>query len=329
MISRKTTSDEDEGANINADSLAGSRDCLPTRKLKRHESVLLSAALVSWLADQSDLMILLIKGPVAVEIGVRAPGDASDLDVLIAPGQIDKLCAVLTRFGWLQRENSEQDGHPLHSITMYNPTWPTDLDLHYMYPGFDLDPEVYFPFLWEHKQEFLLANYVVNGLDLCAATLVQALHSLREPNEIRNISQLEYLFNVAPKPSWEQTFLLAQQTGSLAALKPYLNSVFPQSRGLIFPRASLDWLKRTDASLPGVHRMLHLSELPWKERGRSLARGIFPSRELLQGNNLQLIEASRWNLAIARGRRLAHFIRSFPKAVKQYREFRKQNLRNL
>lgn len=288
-------------------------------ELHSQESVLLSAALVSKVAAEAAVRILLIKGPAAVQVGSRRIGDSSDLDLLVEPGGNQRIVRGLSERGWKERANTDEDGHPIHSLTMFHDNWPTDIDIHFSYPGFDTEIDEYFAVLWEHRQQFIMASKTVIGLDLTCSTMIQALHALREPTVAKNIAELDFLIREAKKPRWDEIYKVAKDTGALAALKPYLEAAYSEAREVSFPPVSAQWVHRTMVSSPGVHRLLNLSDAPWRHRLKLIVRGIFPADQLLEGNNLELIDATRLEVIRARLARWVTFLVALPSVLREYR----------
>lgn len=290
--------------------------------LGSQESVLLSAALVAQICEVLRVRILFIKGPVAVQVGVRPPGDSSDIDVLVEPGKIHTVVESLADRGWQPRSNDDHRAYPIHSVTMFHLRWPTDIDIHFEFPGIDGPAESSFPMLWKHRQVFTLATRPVLGLDLTGATIFQALHALRAPSLAKNTSEFDYLLHEAPKPAWPELHELAAGIDALAAMKPYLLAAYPEATGVDFPDVSSEWLQRTTVSEPGVHRLLQLSSAPWNQRWALILRALFPPRTMIEGNNLPLIGASRTHLMRIRIVRWGSFLKALPSAVRQYRTIR-------
>lgn len=287
--------------------------------LRSQESVLLSAALVSRVSAEAAVRILLIKGPAAVQVGSKREGDSSDLDVLVESGGFERVVRGLSELGWKERANTDEDGHPIHSLTMFHSSWPTDIDIHFSYPGFNKEIDEYFPVLWAHRKHLTMASRPVIGLDLACATMIQALHALREPTVPKNIAELDFLLRDAEKPQWDEIFKVANETGALAALQPYLEAAYVEAQEVIFPPVSAQWINRTLVSSPGVHRLLNLSSAPWRLRFKLIIRGIFPSDRLLEGNNLELIGATRMEIMRARFTRWVSFITALPSVLREYR----------
>ncbi|MCO1339141.1 hypothetical protein BJH93_09595 [Kocuria polaris] len=290
--------------------------------LRLGEAIELSAALVFSLADSHGLRAVILKGPPATELGVRSERPSSDVDVLIDPRETAQLLEALAQRGWRERPTTHDGEHPLHSVTLYHPGWPTDIDVHHSYPGLEADAHDAFTALWERRRATPLGGQQVFGLDLTATVLVQALHALREAHKPRNVAELEYLLTHAPLPSWAEFESLARRTGSLGPLRAFIEVAFPEADIRRLPAAGDSWRLRSEVSEPGVFRLLHLQSVPWRYRPRYIYRGLFPRREQLAAHDITLLEASASRVWAARVERLARFARRLPPAVAQWRKAR-------
>ncbi|MGP9615415.1 nucleotidyltransferase family protein [Arthrobacter sp. AOP36-A1-22] len=293
-----------------------------TTTLRSQESVLLSAALVAQICEDLQVRVLFIKGPVAVQIGVRPPGDSNDIDVLVEPGKSETVVEGLADRGWKLRSNEVCPPQPIHSVTMFHPQWPTDIDIHFVFPGIEAPPETSFPLLWKHRQEFTLASRPVLGLDRSGATIIQALHALRAPALPKNVSELDYLLHEAAMPSWSEIRDLAADIDALASMKPYLLAAYPQAIEVDFPEVSSDWVQRTTVSAPGVHRLLQLASLPPNRRWPLIRRALFPPRRMFEESNRSLMGVGRVHVLRIRIVRWGSFLRSLPQILREYRTVR-------
>ncbi|MGP9659994.1 nucleotidyltransferase family protein [Arthrobacter sp. AOP36-C1-22] len=286
--------------------------------LLSQESVLLSGALVARICEDLQIRILFVKGPVAAQMGVRAPGDSGDIDLLVEPGSTQTVVEGLAIRGWQLRSSEDNVAHPIHSVTMFHPRWPTDIDIHFSFPGIEAPAASYFPMLWEHRQVFGIAGRPVFGLDLAGATIIQALHALRASSLPKNTAEINHLLQVAPKPAWNQIHRLAADIDALAAMKPYLLATYPEAAWVGFPDVSAEWLQRTEVSAPGVHRLLQLSSAPRKQWPALVFRALFPPRNLLESNNLTLHGASSTEVIKVRILRWASFLRALRRVAREF-----------
>ena len=166
--------------------------------LSTPEAVLLAHALVARLADDAGARVLFIKGPTAVAQGVRPPRPSSDVDVLVEPQSFEAVCAALERCGWELRapDSSLQHAGDLafeHSAHYIHRQWSTDIDVHYLFPGFLAPPQQVFDALWSRRDSVQIAGVAVPAPDRLGQSLVVALHALRDPQFELSRQDLDHL----------------------------------------------------------------------------------------------------------------------------------------
>src|SRR3954454_4197336 len=94
----------------------------------------LSHAVVETLARDAGVDLLHIKGP-ALLPGLRPPNFGStDVDVLVAPGQVSRLEAALERHGWDRRSDFDSGSAFHHAANWFHDNWGY-LDVHAHWPG--------------------------------------------------------------------------------------------------------------------------------------------------------------------------------------------------
>ncbi|GAB3756342.1 hypothetical protein GCM10027591_05540 [Zhihengliuella somnathii] len=286
--------------------------------LRMDEAVPLAAALVFRITESRGIRALVLKGPPAVELGMRSRRPSSDVDVLVDSSSLPLVLHDLHDRGWHERPTTHDGEHPLHSVTLYHAQWPCDIDIHYAYPGLEVDSQAAFEALWERRREVRLGGHHAWALDLTATYLIQALHALREQHKPINATEREFLLNSAPRPSWQDFKALAERTGSLGPLRRFISEAFPDVDCGDLPSPGTDWLRRSEVTEPGVFRLLHLQSLPWHQRPKYVVRGLFPSREQLAATDIRLLQASSTQLHAARLQRIGRFLRHLPRAAQQW-----------
>ncbi len=140
--------------------------------------VQLAHAAVQWLAGDSGVDVLHIKGP-AVAPGLRPRGGSgTDVDVIVRPDGVERLMDTLRRHGW-QVETTFDAGSAFdHAANLYHPSWGL-LDVHRHYPGMERDPAAAFAELWERRQHVELGHVRCAVPDPLAQSLVLLLHAAR------------------------------------------------------------------------------------------------------------------------------------------------------
>ncbi|PPG42705.1 nucleotidyltransferase family protein [Pseudoclavibacter sp. RFBA6] len=149
------------------------------------DGVALSTALAQHVARQHGIRMLVIKGPISADLGLRTRRHSTDVDIVVEPDRAKDLIAALGEYGWTPRpwpdfpKLLEQ-----HSRTLIHESWPNDIDVHHYWPGFLGDPRVAFDRLWLHRIQVQVAGHPIEAPDLAGSALVLALHSLREEGQV-------------------------------------------------------------------------------------------------------------------------------------------------
>jgi hypothetical protein len=183
------------------------------------------------LAATAQIRVLLVKGRVLADQGLRAPRVSTDVDLLVDPRHLELLVARLHGVGWRQRE-SDVLGHVMspHSITLVHPEWPLDLDLHDRYPGILAERGSAFETMWESRASLELAGVEVPCTGPAVSALVLALHSLfggeRDPRHERELEDLTRRLTGADAPcAVEDIHEAAVSLRAVATASPFLRSI--------------------------------------------------------------------------------------------------------
>jgi hypothetical protein len=140
--------------------------------------VQLAHAAVEWLARESGVDVLHIKGP-AVAPGLRPHGGSgTDVDVIVRPSGVDRLMSALDRHGWRVETSFDAGSAFDHAANLYHPSWGL-LDVHRHYPGMERDPGAAFDVLWDRREHVELAHVRCAVPDPIAQSLVLLLHAAR------------------------------------------------------------------------------------------------------------------------------------------------------
>lgn len=163
-----------------------------TVALPMADGILLGYALVADILRRNRARGLFIKGPALVALGIAKKRVSTDVDVLTAPGDFEFLISELESRGWEARPTSYAPRFfPIHSVSLFHPNWPCDIDVHRHYPGVFVDPAIAFERLWDER-----ATVQVGGNSLFAAgpvgmSLVVALHAARDPERPRSATDVQ------------------------------------------------------------------------------------------------------------------------------------------
>jgi hypothetical protein len=163
-------------------------------QLPQPAAVALAGSLAAFVASQAGIRLLIVKGPVLAEQGLRAPRWYADVDVWVAPADVQAFVQLLTDRGWHERGPSwflERVG--THSVTLINDNWPCDIDVHMRFPGLFADDDVIFEELWRTRGRMQLAGRDVEVTGRPASAVILALHSIRQIWDPSRLSELEGL----------------------------------------------------------------------------------------------------------------------------------------
>lgn len=261
---------------------------------------------------------LVIKGPLAVAAGLRPHRLSADVDVLVRPGAAEQFAAAVRARGWVERpEDDENDVFPHHSMTFYHPLWPIDIDVHWRFPGFSAEPDEVFSRLLRRSEVSAVAGVPVRHPDRIGTALVQLLHLLRSPWAPHVSEESAFIAGRVSEEEMAELIELGEQTGALAALRPFVEEHFPQiARRVEFPAPDADWIVRTANRTSASIRMVRLLTSPWRKKAAVLRDALHPSRAGLAATDLAAISSTASELRKLRWSRLTRFARSVPTVLK-------------
>jgi glycosyltransferase involved in cell wall biosynthesis len=286
------------------------------------EAVPLAHALVDRVAAECGVRVLFIKGPTAVEQGLRAPRASLDVDALIDPARRHVLAERLTTLGWVdEHPYTSPTVLPMHSTTHRHQGWPCELDLHDRFPGFFADPQVVFERLWERRRTVTVGAHDIPCPDPAGQALVIALHALRDPHDRGKMDELatlaERVAAHATETSLRDLSELARDVGAADTAAPFLDRVGAPSvgRGTTDEHDLRAWHLRTQPSTTtAVSWVNQLRALPWYRWP-----GYLWYAAMLSDVELRLADPNlprgRGPLVRARVRRLQRGLRALPGAV--------------
>lgn len=288
--------------------------------LSLSEGVLLAHAMVSRLADGLGVRVFFIKGPASVQMGLRKPKISTDVDVFVAPAELETLRQGLRARGWRERP-VDPDGRtfPKHSVTVDHADWPCCIDVHSRFPGMEKPAAECFETMWGLTEELVLAGQVLRVPTKPLGILVLALHALRSPHLPACRRELDHLASLTERDGLAAAVLkAASATGSLAAVRPFLEDLLPNSAMPDWPQPSLEWRNRLMAREPGSARLLALAQAPWWEKPEMLWRAVFPANETFLGGNIYADLSVRGRLLLHRAR-WSRFLRAIPRIAQDFR----------
>lgn len=287
------------------------------------EAVLLGHALVSKVGHTRGLRAFFIKGPASVIQGLRLPRTSGDVDVFVLPGELEAMLAGLRERGW--RERPVDPGSrifPMHSVTVDHPEWPCCIDVHFRFPGMDKAPNDCFDVMWANTEELELAGQEMKVPSMVLGTVILALHSLRSPHLPACRQELQFLAALTERQSLALAILdISTATGSLAAIRPFLEDLLPPAVSVDWPVASTEWRNRLLTKEPGSARLIAIAQAPLQEKPRLLFRAVFPAPEVRLSRDIYDDMSFRGRLRLHRAR-WARFLRSAPQLTRDLSQLR-------
>ncbi|MHC6593432.1 nucleotidyltransferase family protein [Arthrobacter sp. C152] len=281
------------------------------------EGVLLGHALVQRVADTLGIRCFFIKGPASVVHGLRQPKTSTDVDVFVEPSALEQLLQGLRERGWLERPvDPDSRTFPKHSVTLHHPEWPCCIDVHFRFPGMEEAPADCFHKMWENTEILELAGQELHVPSKPLGILMLALHSLRAPHLPASSRELEHLEHATREQSHVSSLMdIAVATGSLAALRPFLEPLLPAEVSVTWPEPSVEWRNRLMVKEPGSAQLIAILQAPWRDRPQLLYRAVFPRPESLLSGNIYADMSLLGRAAQHRGR-WGKFLRALPRLVR-------------
>lgn len=139
--------------------------------------VQLGHAAVQLVCERAGIDALHIKGP-AVDPRLERPCASTDADVLVRPGQQDRLIAELVRHGWRVVTGFE-DGSAFHHAAALWHTYLGYVDVHRIFPGFEVPASEAFDILWADRGQTEIAHRDCSVPSLTAQRVMLVLHTAR------------------------------------------------------------------------------------------------------------------------------------------------------
>ncbi|MDQ0868257.1 hypothetical protein QFZ70_000730 [Arthrobacter sp. V1I9] len=222
-------------------------------QLSLAEGVLLGHAMAARVADGLGIRAFFIKGPASAMQGLRQPKTSADIDVFVSPSSLEQMLQGLRWRGWRERPvDPDSTTFPKHSVTVYHPKWPCCIDVHFRFPGMESPAADCFEVMWANTDHLKLAGQVGRVPSPALGILILALHALRSPQLPASRQELDFLARLSERQSHALAILeIATATGSLAAVRPFLEDLLPETAELGWPQPSAEWRNRLMAREPG------------------------------------------------------------------------------
>lgn len=255
-------------------------------------AVLLCHALVSSVCEQIGVPALFIKGPAAQLQGLRSPKSSSDTDLLVREADLDALVAALSARGWIIRpEDPDKAFLQPHSVTMYSPHWPCDIDLHFRFPGIEAPLEVAFDFLWSRRETVEIAHRQITvpaSGDHLGILVLNELRASAVPGDSARLHEIRDRALQRPRDVLD----FAVGTGSIGPLRPVLE-LMPESAGIVYPPLSRNWRWHTRTTSDSARRIIAVLQSPWREKPRLVMHSIFAPLEVVRITDLHADDSPR------------------------------------
>jgi len=292
-------------------------------ELSVSEGVLLGHALVARIASELGIRAFFIKGPVSVLQGLRPPKTSADVDVFVAPQDLEVLVEALQDRGWRERPvDPDSKTFPKHSITLDHGQWPCCIDVHYRFPGMEAATQECFEVMWKNTKRFVLAGQDIQVPGKPLGILLLGLHALRSPQLPACRRELGFLSDAVSQQSLALSIQeLSAATGSLAAMRPLLEGHLAEHTAPAWPEPSLEWRNRLLAQEPGSARIIALFQARWYDIPAILRRAVFPSRHALLSRNIHA-DMSRKGQLLQHVARWTRFLCSVPRIARNLKRYR-------
>ncbi|MDT0168136.1 nucleotidyltransferase family protein [Pseudarthrobacter sp. BRE9] len=289
-------------------------------QLRVPEGVLLGHALAARLAVSLGVRVFFIKGPASVTQGLRQAKISADVDVFVDPSRLDELLAGLHDRGWRERPSDPDNvTFPKHSVTLDHPEWPCCIDVHFRFPGMEEPAGRCFEAMWTSTVHMELAGQRLRVPTRALGILFLALHALRSPELPACRQELEYLSGLARRESQaDELRELATATGSLAAVRPFLENLLAVTTAPVWPEPSQEWRNRLAAREAGSARLIAIVQASWRDKPRMVWRALFPTAEVFLSGNIYADMSFLGRLNQHRAR-WARFFRTVPSLVRDLR----------
>ncbi|WP_104044903.1 nucleotidyltransferase family protein [Arthrobacter sp. ZGTC412] len=296
------------------------RDTGGETQLSIAEGVLLGHAMAARVADGLGLRAFFIKGPASVMQGLRQPKTSVDIDVFVSPSSLEQMLQGLRGRGWRERPvDPDATTFPKHSVTLDHPEWPCCIDVHFRFPGMESPAADCFEVMWANTDYLELAGQEVRVPSPALGILVLALHALRSPQLPACRQELDFLAGFTERQSHAPAILeIATATGSLAALRPFLEDLLPETTELGWPQPSAEWRNRVMAREPGSARLIAIVQAPWHDKPKMLWRAVFPRPEVFLSGNIYA-DMSLLGRLLQHRDRWARFLRAVPRILRDLR----------
>lgn len=253
------------------------------------ESVLLTSALIQWVADQAGIRILHVKGPAAENV-LDFPRTWSDVDVWVDPARMSDFMAHLEKVGFIAGPKTPNSGWS-HSVDMMpGPLWGARADVHRRFPGVTIGDQAAFERLWADRGTLSLGGYPCTTPDRVAHALLIGLHAARSPQGSAKWVEASSAWDVLDGEGQFHLKALAGELGAQSALGVRWDAFASHSSDQ--DREYWAACANRDANALWRHRLLQVWQNPGElvKLARSSGHYLKESFRLRSGNPSRVIQ---------------------------------------
>ncbi len=271
----------------------------PHPLLEHAEAIHLAAAAVTTWAEARQSRVMIVKGPALEYHGLRMGHSAADIDALSDRRGYSGLVQSAEKCGWAPRPQTVGDTLTTHhSLTLINPDWPIDIDLHHEFPGLLAGPDRAFEVLWEHREQLVLGGFACWIPDRLSSIVIWALHCLRgAPTQPRHADELAQLVStVLPKLTESERHELANRAIELGADEPLravqqFAEIVGDELGPQVADSRVAWLGKVAQARELTPWLQVLREAHPRERPRLAMLAVWPSSRDLRLMDEHLVDS--------------------------------------
>jgi hypothetical protein len=272
-----------------------------------------AAEVLSALAEaRVDSLLLKGRGLAILLYGAGYDRSFSDIDLLVAPGELDAAGHALGKLGYAESDHGIDDiGGVVHAHTWIRiatrSAGEPPIDLHRRFPGARADPAVAWVALLGERTWIELAGRPAPVLNRVGQAMHLATHAAQHgPAIVKHVHELELALAAWPAEVWESASVLA---GEIGATEPFAAGLRLCRRGTavaarleLAPTVGLDWALTHRGERPrGTFHVQALADARGV-RGRFdvLRRSLFPRREWIVVEH-PWARRGRWRVRAAYG----------------------------
>jgi hypothetical protein len=279
-----------------------------------------------------DPLLLKGRGLATLLYGPGCDRSFSDVDLLVAPAELDAAQDALARLGYAEADGGVDDiGGVVHAHAWMRSTPRSaadpPIDLHRRFPGSRADPAVTWDALLARRTWIEVGGRPAPVLDRVGQAMHLATHAAQHgPAAVKHVDELALALASWPAEVWESAALLAGEIGATepfaAGLRLCHGGTAVAAKLGLSPTAEVDWALRHRGERPrGTFHVQALAEAT-SVRGRLdvVRRSVFPRRawivirypwarrggwRMLAARGVHLVTAPAWAARAWRFRRRA------------------------